>query len=74
MAKLNNALVSADWSSVVTTPSIDDAWHAWKTTFLVIVNKIVPSKMVSKVKQKQPWITADLEKVIREKHLAFYRF
>ena len=53
-AKLNNALVSADWSSVVTTPSIDDAWHAWKTTFLDCVNKFVPSKMVSKVKQKQP--------------------
>ena len=33
VAKLNNALVSADWSSVVTTPSIDDSWHAWKTTF-----------------------------------------
>ena len=68
MTKLNKTLRSADWSPVTTAPSIDDAWIAWKRIFLEIVNQHLPSKVVSQVKRKQPWITKNLEKVICEKH------
>ena len=74
LRELNNVLDSSDWSPVATAPSVDAAWLAWKSIFLDKVNKHVPSKVVSRLKRKQPWITADLEKVIREKHQAFRRF
>ena len=74
LSKLNNALFSSDWSTVASATSVDDAWCAWKTIFLDVINKFIPSKLVGRVKRKQPWISPALEKVIREKHRTFRRF
>ncbi len=74
MRALNNALMEADWPGVRDAENIDDAWECWQLTFMSTVNKFVPHKTIHKFAKKNPWVTPDVEKAIKEKRAAFRRF
>ncbi len=68
---LNKHLLSLDWPDVLTASDIDSAWIAWKSSFLSTVKKYIPSKVIKKVKPKNPVVTKDIENVIKEKRKAY---
>ena len=51
---LNNALANADWN-IVDNSDIDSAMSAWNETFLSIVSKFIPSKIIRTIKKKKPF-------------------
>ena len=40
------SLNNLDWSAVSTAPNVDSAWSSWRSLFLFVVEKAVPSKTV----------------------------
>ena len=70
--ELNNALANADWN-IVDNSDIDSALSAWNETFLSIVSKFVPSKIIRTIKKKNPFVNKDIETAIKEKHSALRR-
>ena len=46
------------------------AWASWQLTFLPIVHKFVPSKVVKNIKQKSPFVTPSIERAIKKKRMA----
>ena len=54
--------------------TIDDAWTCWRTTFLATVDKYIPHKVITKRKPKNPFVTPEIERLIKEKRYAFRRF
>ena len=68
--RLNKTLDSADWSAVHEASDADAAWASWQSTFLPIVHKFVPSRVVKNIKQKSPFVTPSIERAIKEKRMA----
>ena len=64
-------LDSADWSSVQSAPTVDSAWSAWLSVFHSIVKETIPSKVISRIKPKLPWLSPELIKLIKQKRAAF---
>ena len=60
-----------DWSSVTSGSSVDSAWGIWKSLFLSVVEKHVPSKLIGRARTRPPWITPQLTSLIKEKHAAW---
>ena len=52
--KVNHALSQLDWSPVVAAPSVDNAWSTWKSMFLAVVNKHIPSKVIGRARSRPP--------------------
>ena len=73
-ADVNRCLLAADWSLVSSAATVDGAWAAWKATFLDIVQKKVPSKVIAAPTPNLPWITKDIRTMIKNKRAAFRDF
>ena len=74
---VNNALENAfdgTWLKIRNAAHIDDAWTCWRTTFLVTVDKYIPHKVIAKRKPKNPFVTPEIEQLIKEKRYAYRRF
>ena len=69
--KVNSLLQRLDWSPVLRSPSVDKAWHQWKSLFASVVNKHVPSKVIGHVRSRPPWMTSTIASLVREKHIAW---
>ena len=63
--------MSANWQSISSSPSIDEAWASWKTVFFGIVHDHIPSKLVSSPRPQLPWMSDSLRTLIKQKHAAF---
>ena len=71
ISALNSELKEHDWSFVDSAESVDDAWDSWKSSFLEIISKHVPSKKLKRTTPKLPWITQHVETEIKKKHSLF---
>ena len=69
-SELNKALNKAAWPDVFDEPNVDAAWDSWQSLFLAMVSKYVPSKVVKRINHKSPFVTATIEKAIKEKRMA----
>ncbi len=67
---INKRLGNADWSGIQAAEDVDGAWTAWRSVFLSIVNKAVPSKIIKNFKRKNPCVTPAIEIAIKEKRAA----
>ena len=63
--------MSANWQSISSSPSIDEAWASWKTVFFGIVHDYIPSKLVSSPRRQLPWMSDSPRTLIKQKHAAF---
>ena len=71
--KINDELGLADWSTVYHAADVDSALDAWESTFMAIVKNRIPSKFIKNIKAKNPFVTSDIEKAIKEKRAALTR-
>ena len=71
ISALNSELKEHDWSFVDSAESVDDAWDSWKSSFLEIISKHVPSKKLKRTAPKLPWITQHVLTEIKKKHSLF---
>ena len=70
---LNKKLRLSDWSGVSAAVDVDSALSAWMATFHSVISKAVPSKIIKNIKPKNPYVTPDIEKAIKEKHALLRR-
>ena len=75
-SKLINDLQNAEWNNRIEAPNayVDSATDFWNKTSLPLVNKHVPSKKLTSLKPKLPWITIREEQEIRLKHSLFRKY
>ena len=72
---INKMLSSTDWSSVSTASDINQAWAAWKSIFMSVIDKEVPSHLANPSSRvAHPWIDAKLKALIKQKRSAWQAF
>ena len=71
--KVIKCLQDADWGPVSTAPDIDTAWSYWQDIILAIADKTIPSKVVKRVKPKNPYVTPCIVQAIKAKRAALRR-
>ena len=73
LQSFKQALVSADWSNVLSMSDAESAYNAFLSKFMALYNKHIPlTKAVDKRKQiKKPWITCTMLRSINKKHRLF---
>ena len=57
-------LFEANWDSILDSSDIDNSWRKWQNTFLDIMKKCIPRKIVSPRKHL-PWITQNILKAMK---------
>ena len=67
---LNSILVNADWDQALQTEDVNDAFSMWTSKFFGIVAQHIPSKIVKKIKPKNPYVTPEIETAIKAKRSA----
>ena len=67
---LNSILVNADWDQALQTEDVNDAFSMWTSKFFGIVTQHIPSKIVKKIKPKNPYVTPEIETAIEAKRSA----
>ena len=68
---INTALHAADWTSCFCAPDVDAALSSWQATFLSVISEHISSKVIKKLKPKNPYVTPTIVKAIKEKRAAF---
>ncbi|XP_028413970.1 uncharacterized protein LOC114536830 [Dendronephthya gigantea] len=69
---LRKALSEANLN-ISPTNNIDECWEQWKDTFLSIVHKFVPTKLVHDI-NSPPWIDGEVRHLIRKKYTALRHY
>ena len=67
-------LLSADWSSVLSSDNVIDAWERFKSIFMSVVNNISPINEVRIKQGTEPWINAEILQSINDRDRAFKVF
>ena len=75
---VNDALENAfneTWLKIHNAAHIDNAWTCWHTTFLLAtVHKCIPHKVIAKQKPKNPFVTPEIKRLIKEKRYTYRCF
>ena len=61
-----NKLAERDWSPVLMSNQIDEAWRQFKTPFLSILCDLAPMTTVRIKARSEPWRTPDLLEAIKK--------
>ena len=67
-------LLSADWSSALSSDNVVDGWGKFKSIFMSVVNNISPIKEVRIKQRTEPWINAEILQSINNRDRAFKVF
>ena len=62
---LNLKLAEWDWSPVLKSNQVDEAWNCFKTSFLSILNDIAPLRTVRIKARSEPWMNPELLAAIK---------
>lgn len=68
---LQTALKGADWSPVLQSTDIDEAWTTWKRQLLHHARLFIPRRTVPESPSPRPWLTGLVVREIKEKHRLF---
>ena len=71
---LKNKIRAADWTNVLGSSDIGEAWAFWKTKLLSIVQTTVPTKCVQHASRPRPWMTTEVSKEVKIKHNLFRKY
>ena len=64
-------LLDVDWSSVICSDNVIQAWENFKSIFMSAIGNIAPMKEVSIKQRTQPWITNEILQCIKDRDKAF---
>ena len=53
-------LLNIDWSPVMISDNVIDAWYSFKSIFLTVVDNIAPIKEVRIKNRTEPWIDSEI--------------
>ena len=68
------SLVQADWSTVFTAVTVNEAWENFKITFLKVLDNIAPVKQIRLKQRTEPWLTAEILELIKIRDMFLYKF
>ena len=64
-------LLDGDWSSVICSDNVIQAWENFKSIFMSAIDNIAPMKDVRTKQRTQPWITNEILQCIKDRDKAF---
>ena len=64
-------LLDVDWSSVICSDNVIEAWENFKSIFMSAIDNIAPMKEVLIKQRTQPWITNEILQCIKNRDKAF---
>ena len=68
------SLVQADWSTVFTAVTVNEAWENFKIPFLKVLDNIAPVKQIRLKQRTEPWLTAEILELIKIRDMFLYKF
>ena len=68
MTKFKDAYLSEDQSHM----SVNDMWFKFKTGFVEVVERFIPSKM-TKIKYSVPWIDVTIKRLVKKRNKLYLR-
>ena len=72
--KFIGSLVQADWSTVFTAVTVNEAWENFKIIFLKVLDNIAPVKQIRLKQKTEPWLTAEILELIKIRDMFLYKF
>ena len=72
--RLNSAIQRENWTDILQSGDINQAWVCWKAKILSLVNETLPQKRIRNARRSQPWITPALRQEIKLKHKLFRQY
>ena len=64
-------MLDVDWSSVICSDNVIQAWENLKSIFMSAIDNIAPMKEVCIKQRTQPWITNEILQCIKDRDKAF---
>ena len=64
-------MLDVDWSSVICSDNVIQAWENFKSIFMSAIDNIAPMKEVRIRQRTQPWITNEILQCIKDRDKAF---
>ena len=63
-------LDSVDWDPLLDEPDIDHCWQTWQSTYLNIISKCIPKKVLSS-RRNLPWSNPSICQAIKQRNSPF---
>ena len=59
-----------DWDQLMDEPDVDQCWQSWQSTYLNIISKCIPKKVLSS-RRNLPWINPSICQAIKRRNSLF---
>ena len=59
-----------DWDQLMDEPDVDQCWQSWQSTYLNIISKCIPKKVLSS-RRNLPWINPTICQAIKRRNSLF---
>ena len=60
-------LQSIEWSAVLQSTDINEAWEIFKTIFIQIIDDVAPEKEIRIKVRSEPWMNSEILELIYER-------
>ena len=67
-------LLNTDWTSVMCSDNVINAWSRFKSIFVTVIDNIAPIKEVRIKNRTEPWIDSEILHSINERDKAYQTF
>ena len=67
-------LLNTDWTSVMCSDNVLNAWSRFKSIFVTVIDNIAPIKEVRIKNRTKPWIASEILHSINERDKAYQTF
>jgi hypothetical protein len=67
-------LLCIDWTPVILSDNVNNAWVCFKQLFLSVLDSIAPVKQIRIKQRSQPWMDSDILQAIAERDKAFHKY
>ena len=67
-------LINTDWSPVLLSDNVSDAWCSFKSIFLSVIDNLAPLKVVRIKQRTEPWVTNEILQCIKDRDKSFYTY
>ena len=68
--KAREMLDSVDWDQLLDEPNVNQCWQTWQSTYLNIISKCIPKKVLSS-RRNLPWINPAICRAIKRRNSLF---
>lgn len=69
-----NKLTQVDWQEIYDCTEVDQAWCAFKSKFLSVIDNIAPFRQIRVKLNTEPWMTGEILHLIHERDRLLHKF